>query len=151
MQTDEKAPLGNNQAPLQESLVTDSAIAVPAQGAPMRDGLLWLIALSGLVGSTLVNQYLPAYWAPASSVWVRVGVIAGLVVVSLALLYLTQAGKSFGGLLKASRLELRRITWPTSQETIQTTWIVMAVVIVMALLLWGMDTVFGWFISSIIG
>jgi preprotein translocase subunit SecE len=55
------------------------------------------------------------------------------------------------GLLKDAQVELRRITWPTKQDTFQTTWIVLVIVLIMSLLLWGIDTVFGWLISAIIG
>lgn len=117
----------------------------------MLDILLWVVALALLVGATLINQYLPAYWVPANNVWVRIGAIVATIVVALGLLYTTQQGKGFIGLLKDSRIELRRVTWPTKQETISTTWHVLLVVVVMSLILWGFDSLFGWFIQSIIG
>lgn len=117
----------------------------------MLDLVLWVIALALLVGATLINQYLPAYWVPANNVWVRIGAIVATIVVALVLLYATQQGKAFIGLLKDSRVELRRVTWPTKQETVSTTWQVLLVVVVMGLILWGFDTLFGWLIQSIIG
>jgi preprotein translocase subunit SecE len=48
-----------------------------------------------LVGSPLVNQHLPAYWAPANDIWVRVGVILACIIVALGLLYATHQGKGF--------------------------------------------------------
>jgi preprotein translocase subunit SecE len=115
------------------------------------DLVLWVIALALLVGATLINQYLPAYWVPANNVWVRIGAIVATIVVAIGLLYATQQGKAFIGLLKDSRVELRRVTWPTKQETVATTWQVLLVVVVMSLILWGFDTLFGWFVQSIIG
>jgi preprotein translocase subunit SecE len=115
------------------------------------DAVFWLVALTALIAATMVNQYLPAYWPPATNVWVRVGSIVALIVVALGLLLVTHQGKGFGTLLKDSKVELRRITWPTKQDTFQTTWIVLVVVLVMSLLLWGIDNVFGRLISSIIG
>lgn len=115
------------------------------------DVAFWVLALALLIAATMINQYLPAYWAPANNVWVRVGAIAGSIVVALGLLYATQQGKAFVGLLKDSRVELRRVTWPTKQETLTTTWQVLLVVLVMGLILWAFDTLFGWLIQSIIG
>lgn len=43
------------------------------------------------------------------------------------------------------------MVWPTRQETTQTTLIVVAVVLVMALLLWGLDSLLGWLVSMIVG
>lgn len=115
------------------------------------DPLFWLLALALLVGATLIPQYLPAYWAPAADVWVRVGVVAAMIVLALVLLYITSQGKAFVVLLKDSRTELRRITWPTKTDTLQTTWIVLVVVVVMAIILWLMDLFFGWAIRLVIG
>ncbi|MEX5381397.1 preprotein translocase subunit SecE, partial [Acinetobacter towneri] len=54
-------------------------------------------------------------------------------------------------LLKEARVEIRKVVWPTRQETMQTTLIVVAVVLVMALLLWGLDSLLGWLVSLIVG
>ena len=115
------------------------------------DAVLWLVAIGLLIAATMANQYLPAYWAPATNVWVRVAVILGLIVAALGCLYATQQGKGFVTLLKDAKTELRRITWPTKQDTFQTTWQVLLVTLITALILWGLDTLFGWVISSIIG
>jgi len=66
-------------------------------------------------------------------------------------LYITSQGKAFVVLLKDSRMELRRITWPTKTDTLQTTWVVLVVVVVMAIILWLMDLFFGWAIRLVIG
>ena len=53
--------------------------------------------------------------------------------------------------MKEARIEIRKVVWPTRQETTQTTLIVVAVVLVMALLLWGLDSLLGWLVSLIVG
>ena len=115
------------------------------------DAVLWLVAIALLIGSALVNQHLPAYWAPANDIWVRVGVILACIVVALGLLYATHQGKGFVRLLQDARIELRRVTWPTKQETITTSWQVLLVVIIASLVLWCFDYGLGWFIKLIIG
>ena len=62
----------------------------------------------------------------------------------------TAQGATFLQLVKESRAEIRRVVWPSRQETNQTTLIVVAVVLVMALILWGLDSSFNWLISKII-
>ena len=119
-------------------------------GSPL-DIVLWIIALILLVGAMLVNGYLPAYWAPANDIWVRVGVILACIVVALGLLYATHQGKGFVRLLKDSRTELRRVTWPTKQETVTTSWQVLVVVVIAAILLWCFDYILGWLMKFIIG
>ena len=63
----------------------------------------------------------------------------------------TIKGRAFVNLLQDARAEVRRVVWPTRQETAQTTGIVVLVVAVMALLLWGLDTLLGFIISGIVG
>ena len=123
---------------------------VVSSGSPL-DAVLWLVAIALLIGSALVNQHLPAYWAPANNVWVRVGAILACIVVALGLLYATHQGKGFVRLLQDARIELRRVTWPTKQETITTSWQVLLVVIIASLVLWCFDYGLGWFIKLIIG
>ena len=115
------------------------------------DYVLWAIALILFIASMMVNQHLPAYWAPANDIWVRVGVILACIVVALGLLYATHQGKGFARLLKDSRIELRRVTWPTKQETVTTSWHVLIVVVVTSIVLWCFDYLLGWAIKLIIG
>ena len=119
-------------------------------GSPL-DYVLWVIALILLGSSMMVNQHLPAYWAPANDVWVRVGVILACIIVAFGLLYATHQGKGFVRLLKDARIELRRVTWPTKQETVSTSWHVLAVVVIAAIVLWCFDYILGWLMKFIIG
>ena len=128
----------------------NNSAEVVKSGSPF-DVVLWLIALTFFAAALMVNQYLPAYWVPANNVWVRVGVILACILAALGLLYATHQGKGFVRLLKDARIELRRVTWPTKQETITTSWQVLLVVVVASLVLWCFDYGLGWFIRLIIG
>lgn len=128
----------------------NNSAEVVKTGSPF-DVVLWLIALTFFAAALMVNQYLPAYWVPANNVWVRVGVILACILAALGLLYATHQGKGFVRLLKDSRIELRRVTWPTKQETVTTSWQVLLVVVVAAIVLWCFDYVIGWFMKFIIG
>ena len=128
----------------------NNSAEVVKTGSPF-DYVLWAIALILLVGALMTNQHLPAYWAPANDVWVRVGVILACIVGALGLLYATHQGKGFVRLLKDSRIELRRVTWPTKNETVTTSWQVLLVVIIAAIVLWCFDYILGWLMKFIIG
>lgn len=119
-------------------------------GSPL-DVVLWIITLVLFVGSLMVNQSLPAYWEPASNIWVRIGVILACIIGALGLLYATHQGKGFVRLLKDSRIELRRVTWPTKNETVTASWQVLAVVIVAAITMWCFDSLISWLMKFIIG
>ena len=113
--------------------------------------LIKIVAIILFICATLVNQYLPAYWAPANNVWTRIGAILACIIVALGLLYATHQGKGFIHLLKDARVELRRVTWPTKQETVTTSWQVVLVVVIASIVLWCFDYALGWLVKLIIG
>lgn len=78
------------------------------------------------------------------------GLIA-LTLVALFVVYNTEKGAGIWSLIQGSVVELRKVVWPTRQETNQTTLIVVAVTIVMSLILWALDTTLGFVASKIIG
>ncbi|MCG2573800.1 preprotein translocase subunit SecE [Acinetobacter sp. ME22] len=128
----------------------NNSAEVVRSGSPF-DVVLWVVAVALLICATLVNQYLPAYWAPANNIWVRIGAILACIVVALGLLYATHQGKGFIRLLKDARVELRRVTWPTKQETVTTSWQVVLVVVIASIVLWCFDYALGWLVKLIIG
>jgi len=110
----------------------------------------WVVAIAILIAATVGNRYAPEL-LPQLSTWVRIVALVVLAVGALAITLTTAQGQSFIKLLKEAQVEARRIVWPTKDETMQTTMIVCAVVVVMSLLLWGVDSLFGWMISAVIG
>ena len=110
------------------------------------DSLKWLVVLGVLAGGIYGNTQF-------AEVTLLYRVMAGLVVFAVAILVSlqTRVGKSVWDLAKEARVEIRKVVWPSRQETTQTTLIVVVVVIFVALILWGMDSTLSWSISSIIG
>jgi preprotein translocase subunit SecE len=106
----------------------------------------WLLAMVLLASATVLGRYLPEL----SSI-MRLLMVLGLGAVALALVFTTSQGRSFIDLLRQAQVEVRKVVWPTRPETTQTTLIVLVVVLVMSLLLWGMDSLFGLAISAVIG
>lgn len=110
------------------------------------DMLKWLTVVVLVVVGVVGNQYYSA-----EPILYRV--LALLVIAAAAAFVALQTGKgkAFFVLAKEARAEIRKVVWPTRQETTQTTLIVVAVVLVMALLLWGLDSLLGWLVSLIVG
>ena len=77
-------------------------------------------------------------------------VIAGLVA-GAAVFLLTSKGQWVRSFLSESRFELRKVVWPTRQETTRTMWVVIAVVILISLMLAGMDLVIQWAVKWLLG
>lgn len=110
------------------------------------DAAKWLIVAIVVTAGVVGNQYFSA-----EPVLYRVLGILALAALAGFVAFKTAKGHAFFVLLKEARTEIRKVVWPTRQETTQTTLIVVAVVLVMALMLWGLDTLLGWLISLIVG
>ena len=120
---------------------------VKADAAESRLDVAKWLAVAVLVAVGVVgNQYYAA-----EPLLYRVLALLVIAVVAAAVALQTARGKAFFSLAKEARLEIRKVVWPTRQETTQTTLIVVAVVLVMALLLWGLDSLLGWLVSLIAG
>lgn len=75
-----------------------------------------------------------------------IGWIIGAIVL-MSLFFYTAQGQRFWVFVEASRAELRKVVWPTREETVRTTLIVMAMVMVAGLFLWGIDTLLLWAVA----
>jgi preprotein translocase subunit SecE len=60
-------------------------------------------------------------------------------------------GQNLLGYLKNSRTEVRKMVWPTRQEALQTTLIVVVLVMLIAIFLWLIDMFLGWAVKFVIG
>ena len=110
------------------------------------DWLKWLVAFGLLGGAIYANWYYGAESALYRAL--------GMIVVVLAAAYVaaqTQKGSAIAELAIGARTELRKVVWPTKQERNQTTLIVVAVILLMSLILWGIDSLLSWGASQIMG
>jgi preprotein translocase subunit SecE len=68
--------------------------------------------------------------------------VIGLLIVgasAVALVYQTTIGQQVWQFFVDSRMEVRKIVWPTQEETMQTTLVVFVMVLVMGIMLWLFD------------
>lgn len=111
-----------------------------------KDGLLWAIVAILVAGGVYGNSYFAG-----ESVLYRVIGIVVLAAIACWLAAQTAKGKAFITLGMEARTEIRKVVWPTRQETTHTTLIVVVVVLIVALMLWGMDSLLSWLIKLMIG
>lgn len=98
--------------------------------------LKWLLVICFLVVGITANYiYSGQPWPLRLIAWL---VLLALII---GIIFVTTQGKAFINFSKESQLELRKVFWPTRQETIQTTLVVAAVVVLLSLILWGVDGV----------
>ena len=74
-----------------------------------------------------------------------------LLALSTVILITTIEGKEALKLILESRTEIRRVVWPSRPETTQTTLIVIVAITIAGLILWGLDSLFGWATASLLG
>ena len=110
------------------------------------DTVKWIVVVL-LVGAGVYGN---SYFADESLLYRVLGLLALAVVAGLVALQTAQ-GAAFWTLTRESRTEIRKVVWPTRQETVQTTLIVVGFVLLVALILWGLDTLLGWLVSLVIG
>jgi preprotein translocase subunit SecE len=74
--------------------------------------------------------------------------LAGVVVAAFVFTQSSQ-GERFIHFAKETRIELRKVVWPTREETLKTTGMIMVAVVIVAIFLWIVDAFFTWGVSSV--
>ncbi len=109
------------------------------------DGIKWglvvLLVSVAVAGNLYFKEYSPLYRVLGVLV---IAIVAGFVAMQ------TEKGRRFIDMAAESRAEIRKVVWPSRQETTQTTLIVLAAVLFMGLVLWGIDTLLGWLVSMVV-
>lgn len=80
------------------------------------------------------------YYADESLLYRVLGVVA-LAIVALAIAATTSTGQAIISFGREARAEVRKVVWPTRQETLQTTLMVVVAVIILGIFLWLIDMV----------
>ncbi|MHB8815716.1 MAG: preprotein translocase subunit SecE [Steroidobacteraceae bacterium] len=80
--------------------------------------------------------------------WISVG--AGLAVAALLLAF-SQYGSEFNQFMASARVELRKIVWPTREDTLKTTGIVFLFVAITGFFFWGLDLLLSWATRALTG
>jgi len=110
------------------------------------DWLKWIVVYA-VVGAGVFGNW---YYQDQSMLYRVLGLLV-LAIVALLTLVQTQKGRAAWDLLKDARSEIRRVVWPTRQETVQTTMIVLVLIMVFSLILWLLDSGLSWLVSTVIG
>ncbi len=106
------------------------------------------IALSLFIVVAAVVAY---YWFGEQPLLYRVIGLLVAMGASIALFVTTAKGLALWSFLKDSRTEARRVIWPTNQETMQTTLIVMLIVFIVGLFLWLLDMLLAYLFTLLTG
>ena len=101
-----------------------------------------LLLTAGVAGFYLFEEH---------SQLLRVLGLLGMAVVAVLIVLQTAVGRNVWSFAADARTEVRKVVWPTRQETIQTTLIVMFVVLLTGIFLWLVDMMLLWVVKTLTG
>lgn len=100
------------------------------------DTFLWIVIGIFIIAAIVTDRYFnEVVWSLR---------LVGWIVLSCILIFLiaqTEKGLRFWKFIKEARMEMRKVVWPTRPETTRTTLLVAAMVVIAALIMWGVDSI----------
>ena len=105
-------------------------------------GVAIVIVIAGVAGYYLLAD---------QALWVRWLPVIGSLVLGAVVVALSRYGAEFRRFLELSRIELRKVVWPTRDETLKTTAVVFLFVAVAGVFFWLLDLVLAWATRTLTG
>ena len=90
------------------------------------------------------------YYFEDESQLLRVLGMLAVAVIAFLIAATSDVGRRSIGFFKDARVEVRKVVWPTRQETVQTTIAVLFMVVLVAIMLWLFDMFLGWGVSKLL-
>ncbi len=106
--------------------------------------------LAGSVALVIAGIY-AFYFFEAYPTLLRVIGLLTIVAAAVALVYQTAIGRKLWQFGLDSRTEVRKVVWPSRQETMQTTLIVFVMVLIMGIMLWLFDMLLMTIVKALTG
>ena len=115
----------------------NSRIEQRGSGTPVVDIAKYVVAIALVVAGIAVFYEFDGQWPNVA----RVLSVAGGLVAGIVVFLTTRLGARTIDFLSEARFELRKVVWPKRQEATRTTWVVIAVVVLISLLLAFFDVI----------
>ncbi|MFO8155344.1 MAG: preprotein translocase subunit SecE [Thiohalospira sp.] len=106
------------------------------------------LSLAGLV---LVSGLFAFYAYEDQALLIRVVTILAAVAIAGGIATFTAPGQTAREFIKGATIEIRKVVWPTRKETVQTTLMVLVMVILVGIMLWLMDMFLMWAVQILTG
>ena len=104
-----------------------------------------------LSAAALFSGLFSYYYFLQVSLPLRVLMVLGGLFVGTAIAMTSFQGKQLLSFIQSSRIEIRKVVWPTNQETSQTTIAVFVFTLVMGIFFWGLDSFLLWLTRTLVG
>jgi preprotein translocase subunit SecE len=107
-----------------------------AEAASVKDTTLMVLSVLALMAGIVAF-----YWYEEQPLPLRLAMVGGGVIAAFGLVWFSWYGREFRQFFQASRVELRKVVWPSREDTFRTTIVVIVFAILMGLFFWMLDWV----------
>ena len=115
-----------------------------------QSGVLDILKLLSAVG-VLVSGLYGYYYLVEVSLPLRVLLVLAGLIAGVGVAMTSTQGQRLWAFIQGSRVEIRKVIWPTKQETTQTAIAVFVFTLVMALFFWALDSGLLWLTRRLVG
>lgn len=109
--------------------------------------ILKLLIAAGVLTGGLFGYYWYLEWSQP----LRVLLVLGGTIAGVAIAMTSTQGRRLRAFIQGSRIEIRKVVWPTKQETTQTAIAVFVFTLILALFFWGLDSFLLWLTRTLVG
>jgi preprotein translocase subunit SecE len=109
--------------------------------------ILKLLIAAGVLTAGLFGYYWYLEWSQP----LRVLLVLGGTIAGVAIAMSSTQGRRLWAFIQGSRIEIRKVVWPTKQETTQTAIAVFVFTLILALFFWGLDSFLLWLTRTLVG
>ncbi len=104
-----------------------------------RDSVWLILAIFGVITSIASFYYLDQF-----NTLMKVIIMLAGIGISVGLLFLSSYGNKITFFIKETKIEILKVVWPTKQETLRTTLLIIVAVIIVGIFLWLVDMFLTW-------
>jgi len=114
-------------------------------------GVLDIIKLSVAAMALVGGLYAYYYYEPQVAQALRVLMVLGGTAAGIGIAMTSTQGQRLWHFIQGSRVEIRKVVWPTKQETTQTAIAVFVFTLIMMLFFWALDSGLLWLTRMLVG
>jgi preprotein translocase subunit SecE len=114
-------------------------VQTPAVSSSSKDNALLIVSVIAILGGIAAF-----YWFDEQPLLLRVGMVILGLAAGAGSLWISTYGREFVLFAQAARVELRKVVWPSRDETFKTTYVVLGFAVIMGLFFFVLDWILTW-------
>jgi len=114
-------------------------------------GVLDIIKLMVSAAALIGGLYAYYYYEPQFAQALRVLMVLAGTAAGIGIAMTSTQGQRLWHFVQGSRVEIRKVVWPTKQETTQTAIAVFVFTLIMSLFFWALDSGLLWLTRTLVG